>query len=76
MDLMNAVTSLLEDLQQAVGDGRDYEERLQQRVDEIEEIKNNLDTYISEAEEVISALENLSAGALDDTLEEAAAIVD
>jgi len=76
MDLMNAVTSLLEDLQQAVGDGRNYEEQLQQKMDEIEEIKNNLDTYISEAEEVISAIENLSAGELDNALEDAANMVD
>jgi len=76
MDIRSQVEDIVSELQQVVGDGRNYLDGLQEKMDEIEQAKDNLETYLSEAAEALGALENLSAGDLDDAMEEASSLVD
>ena len=76
MDIRSSVENLVQELHEAIGDGRNYIDQLQEKMDELETTKDRLETYTSEAEDALGALENLSAGDLDDAMEDAQRLID
>jgi len=76
MEIQRSVEDLVSNLGQVVSDGKDYIERLQEKMDELRDASDNLQSHLEEAENALQALEDMSAGDLDDALNEAANLVD
>ena len=69
------LANALNELQEAVDDGKGYETQLQDKMDEMEEAKDELDRCLTEVEEALAAFDKIDVDALVSALDTASELL-